>query len=474
LLASRCAVSDANRKVLAGLRLVATLPPRRFFGANNLARAIDQIAALRNLGAAVYEFDTEAVYANDLSKIEQQKNDIRAFRADAVIGTPHAGYVVQGGMLRPSAISLRQVRRNLFIDELDLPVLLFWDHALTQAARYLLDRWPAYPWESQAGALAVLTGIFSHPNAAHFFPDSGHAEALGKMGIASLDEDSWYVQEVGNTFAECGLRADGSESYQDDVAFFGNIYLADSNRIPYSSDPAVAELRARARASCTADWSLSAFHAYSDAIATLDPGRRTALRLEPNQSFFWRFMFDELSRFMNGEDRLRVLQACGRAVTYYGNFNDTDSTALMAGQYSVRGALPYDATLGNAFRRTRVTVDVVNAPFINGFSVKLVVCFAAGGFLLTNRKADIARALGPLADEIIYDDADELSAKVEHFLTHDRKRLELSREIGDIVRRQYTAEALFARTLPAALERLRANGTARSWRSRIRRLIPIR
>ena len=140
----------------------------------------------------------------------------------------------------------------------------------------------------------------------------------------------------------------------------------------------------------------------------------------------------------------------------------------------MRGALPYDQTLGNAFRRTRVTVDVVNAPFINGFSVKLVVCFAAGGFILTNRKADIARALGPLADEIIYDNADELSAKVEYFLTHDRRRRELTRDIGDIARRQYTAEALFARTLPPALDRLRANGAARGWRSRFRRLLAFR
>jgi hypothetical protein len=44
---------------------------------------------------------------------------------------------------------------------------------------------------------------------------------------------------------------------------------------------------------------------------------------------------------------------------------------------------------------------------------------------------------------------------LDFFLGQDRKRREVSRDIGAVVRRKYSAEALFARTLPKALERIK-------------------
>src|SRR5439155_7089222 len=139
----------------------------------------------------------------------------------------------------------------------------------------------------------------------------------------------------------------------------------------------------------------------------------------------------------------RILRSCGKELAFFGNFNDPDSDAMMPNECRLRGVLPYGPLLADAFRRTRVTVDVANAAFINGFSVKLVDCFAAGGFVLTTRKADIGRALGPLADEICYDGADELKGKLDFFLGHDRRRREVAQEIQSIVRQKYSARELF-------------------------------
>src|SRR5438477_342893 len=111
--ASATGMSDAP---LSRLRLVTTLPPKSWFGGNNLARAREHGQALRALGAAVYEFDTEAMYANDLSRIEQQKQEITAFRPDLVIGTPHGGYVVQGGGRAESTGLPGSRPLNLFIE----------------------------------------------------------------------------------------------------------------------------------------------------------------------------------------------------------------------------------------------------------------------------------------------------------------------------------------------------------------------
>jgi len=448
------------------LRLVTTLPPKRIFGGNDFLKAREQSIALRKLGAVVHEFDTEAVYFYDQAKIEQQKHDVVAFRPDALISTPDAAFVLQGGMLSGSTNSSQNRHRNLFIDELELPAVLFWDPPLTKAAWYLLKPWPEHPQESIVGALNSLRWLFLNPNIVHFFPDTGHTQELGKLGIASFDETTWYGQAMGNAFVNSGLHANSGESYDEEVAFFGNIYLAAASKIPYSNEPGIAELRDHVRAFRGADWSLSAFQAYCDAIDALDLNTKSALRLDPDQSFYWRFLYEELSKFMS-EDRLHILQSCGRPVAYYGNFNDPESNALMAGKYKLRGALPYDGSLADAFRRTRVTIDASSGPFINGFSVRLLSCFAAGGFVLTTRRADIFRAFGPLADEICYQSANEFGGKLEHFLAHDRKRREVTQEIGAIVRRDFTAEALFTRTLPVALEHLRAQGSSRNRNSSI-------
>jgi hypothetical protein len=66
----------------------------------------------------------------------------------------------------------------------------------------------------------------------------------------------------------------------------------------------------------------------------------------------------------------------------------------------------------------------------------------------------LVHALGSIANEIFYRDAVELADKVENFIVNERKRIELATEIGSIVRRKYTPEALFAKILPAVLDRL--------------------
>ena len=253
---------------------------------------------------------------------------------------------------------------------------------------------------------------------------------------------------------EVGDRVSAGDSFDHEVAFFGNIYLAASGKLPYAAQPEFTQLRRRVSETRSANPRLSFYHAYRDAIAALQPSARSRLRLDPDQSFYWRVMFDELTHYMNGEERLRAMQSCGRAVDFFGNFNDPDSNTLMPAACRSRGALPYGPQLAESFRRTRVTVDVANAAFINGFSVKLVDCFASGGFALTDRKADVARAFGPIADEISYDGTEELAAKVDFYLGRPDRRRDIAREIGATVREKYSTHTLFTDVIPKALQRL--------------------
>jgi spore maturation protein CgeB len=143
---------------------------------------------------------------------------------------------------------------------------------------------------------------------------------------------------------------------------------------------------------------------------------------------------------------------------YFGGFSDPLSRDLLrAPCWSVRENLPYGDALAAQYRSTRVAIDIANGPFINGFSPKLFECFASGGFMLTSGQGDISTAIGhDLAGIIGFSGSDELSAKVDHFLAHDRERAEIGREIRSIIRREHTASALLSRTIPEAIEQIRA------------------
>jgi hypothetical protein len=443
--------------LLSGLRLVVTMPPIEFFGGLDRRRAKDHAAALRTLGASVYEFETAAVYRNDRPALQRQIEDIRTFSPDGVVGTQHGGYAIQGGMMYEPDSSARESPKNLFLDVLGLPTIVYWDHVLTQAPRYVIPSWPSLPEESEPGVMSGLNALLAHPNAMHFFPDSEHIAELDRLGIGSFDYDPFFVTAVSQLFVQHGLQQHGSPIRCEELSFFGNIYLSASEQIPYRHREALAKLSDAALSRCAADWNLSPYNAYLGAISEISDESRSMLKLDPDQSFYWRFLYDELSIVANGEHRFRILAACDRPIAFYGGFADPESRAAIASRnWLLRDSLPHDQTLAEAYRMTDLTLDVVNAPFISGFSPKLLECFSAGGFMLTTRKDNMFTVFGDLADTISYSNAAELGAKIDYFLAHESERRSVTREMQEIIRRDHTATALFARTLPGALDRLRA------------------
>jgi hypothetical protein len=434
-----------------------TLPPGHFFSGCDLAIARDHVLALRELGAIVYEFDTTLAYSRNHAGLQQQLDDLRAFRPDVAIGAPHGGYALQPFTAFSRGPDPNTTLRHPFLDDLELPTFFYWDHALLQIPRYLADRWPKGPDDSTVGVLDQLRALFNHPRALHFFPDSGQIAELHRLGIAELPAHARYVPGISHQYVEEGSEHHSPGGTTDSVAFFGNIYIAAARRIKYAHE-ALYDVRQRALVSLEDDWDRAPYHAYVDEVERLSPTLKAELRLGADDSFRWRFLFDELGCFVNGERRFRHALACGRPLTYFGGFADPESRAIVqdAGCILADEYLPYGRTLAAAYRRQAVSIDVGNAPYFNGFSTKLFSCFAAGGFMLTSRKADLTAALGSLADAISFSTAAELAAKVDHFLTARHERRELADHIKEAVRDHFTASSLFARTVPALLETLRA------------------
>jgi len=442
-------------KPLSRLRLAITLPPPNYFGGIDRMRASDTATVLRALGAVVFEFETDAAYRGDSAAVAQQVADLSAFRADAVVTASQAGYA-----LEPFSPAYSDQRSNVFLDQLELPVICYWDHLIPQLPRFVSSHWPGHPRESVGGVLERVHALITHPRTVHFVPDTGHAARLIGMGMRELSDAKFFVTSIPAAYINFGKQAqqDVGPASGPDVAFFGNIYLAATREIDQQLPHPLLGVRDRAMAMLESDWSLAPFDAYVKALQWLDDDLRVRYNLDPDQSFYWRFLFDELSVVTNGNLRLRKLRAADRPMDYFGGFSDPLSRNLLqAPAWSVRESLPYGDALAAQYRRTRVAIDIANGPFINGFSPKLFECFASGGFMLTSAQADIATAIGPaLAGAIGFSKPDELAAKVDRFLTNDRERREISGEIQRIIEREHTATALLSRTIPEALEQIRA------------------
>jgi hypothetical protein len=441
---------------LFGLRLAITLPPPHFFGGTDRKKAVDSADALRRLGATVYGFETDSVYRRDHAVLARQIETLRAFQPDAVIAASNAGYALEADLLNEKGPD-PHTQRNLFLDVLGVPVIFYWDQVIPQLSRYIAAHWPSHPVESAGGVLNRMRGVMTHRNAVHFVPDTGHITRLQKLGIGGLSAESWMVTSVPMAYVEHGDQHAGIHDVGNQLAFFGNLYLAAAKGIDYGQEIGLLRIRDRALAAARSDWSLAPYDAYVGVLDSIDNDERSRFHLDPDQTFYWRFLFNELSVVANGDLRLHKMTVTDRPICYFGGFADPQSRELVKDiGWIVRESLPYGEALAPEYRNTCISIDVANAPFINGFSPKLLECFAAGGFMLSSKQADAASAIGDLSDAIGFSSAEELSAKIDRFLTRDRERHEVSREIREIIRREYTASALLSRTVPIALERIRS------------------
>ena len=300
--------------------------------------------------------------------------------------------------------------------------------------------------------------LISHPSAIHYFPDTGHIARLRRLGMDIPSTDSWFVTSIPNVFIEQGDKRTDRGGADNEIAFFGNLYLAAAKHINYSDESGLLKIRERALAALASDWSLAPYDAYVDLLNSADPGWRTRFHLEPNQAFYWRFLFDELSVVANGELRQRKMKLPSKSIFYFGGFADPQSCDLIkdAG-WTARGSRSYGTALAAEYENSCISIDIVNAPFINGFSPKLLECFASGGFMLTDRSSDLASAIGEFSEVIGFSSADELSGKIDRFLTRERERHEVTSEIRELVRRNHTASALLSRTIPASLDKIRSH-----------------
>lgn len=184
-------------------------------------------------------------------------------------------------------------------------------------------------------------------------------------------------------------------------------------------------------------------------VGGLDSGAVRKLRLTPDSTFFWSFMYDEIEYVGNTEVRLAILKGLKHECEFFGNFMEPEGAATLRDRHGItfRKTLDYFTELPLLFLNSDLIVDVINLGYNSGISPKVMGCLACGGLVLFDYKSDFASAMGEMGNEIMYRSVDHLNALLESYLADRRKRLDVVRHLQHRVCTEFSFGVLCRRLL---------------------------
>jgi hypothetical protein len=425
---------------LAGLRIAVTLPPHGWFGGVDYNFAIEMSEELRALGAKVFDVDVAGFTGQNQSYIAGVIEALKSFRPDVAVSLPNALYVL---------LCITRDRQNIFRDILRVPTLMLWDHGLLQLPRQILNHNPASPEEARTGAVRRIREVLNHPLYLHYSPDKGHIAALDKAGILDAGKVRFFLQPAYPNFVRYGYRTVPRNMFRSTVAFAGNVYLKAAHDLPFRNQPLLGGIESRVMEAKKARLTECAWDLLMAEIQALDSPTRKQLSLEPDSTFFWNFMHEEIELVANTEVRLAVLTGLKREYDFYGNFMEPRSVAGLSNQYGIRflKSLDYFTELPLLFINSSVIVDVVNLGYNTGVSPKIMGCFAAGGLMLFDYKEDFGRIMGDAAGDVMYRGIDHLNSLVDAYLAKPHRRRDVASYLQHRVVTEFSFSALAKRLL---------------------------
>jgi hypothetical protein len=140
----------------------------------------------------------------------------------------------------------------------------------------------------------------------------------------------------------------------------------------------------------------------------------------------------------NTQSRMQALNSLKRKVAFYGAFADPAGIPRLNKSEFVeyKGCVEFSTQLPQVYAGTRILVDMTNAAFINNCSTKPICCFPSGGFSLFDCRPDPCAHLGAEIEKVMFKSFEELNAKIDYFLTHERERESLADHLKDIIQRK--------------------------------------
>jgi hypothetical protein len=300
-----------SREQYDSIRLIIPIPPREYFGGNDRQNALSIVRSLKPVFPNIFLFDCDTYLYGSDGDFAAQMKAARKFHPSVGLALPNSCY----GMLLDKRASwghhkktLRErlsfprhgaPRGNVLADELGLPLILPWDHLITQAAQFLIGYQRVERAKSRSGCLDMLRQGLNDDHFVHYVPDSGHIEVFERFGICERGVLHRYVVPAHNVFLKATTQPP-DELITDRVLFAGNL---NSSQVmsEFGNDPVVADVAKYVTEVKCKEWEIPAWTAFQK-IASQKVTAGIA-ELHPDHSFFWslgRELITMLSRLLSG------------------------------------------------------------------------------------------------------------------------------------------------------------------------------
>lgn len=410
-------------------RVVMVIPPKQWFGGQDRRGTLSVVPHLQQrFGSTFYHFDTTPFIFGDKRKQQIAIANLREYK-------PHLAITPANYGLR-CVVQSERGTLNVFTDILEIPLMMLWDHGLFGFPSQILEPAAKAPEESLPGSMRRISEVIDQPLMRHYPIDSAQVSEMRRLGMLHTDKVQPVPAVAYKPFLDHGKKLK-SRHYINDVAFVGNVFLSDRYQARVDSSVS-GRVHDAVVAGKIGNPTIPAWNLLTEQLNALSPSEKAESRLDYDQSYFWHFANDLVGVQCNTHSRMQTLTSIKHNVAFYGAFVDPDGIPRLSesGSIEYKGYVHFSTELPQVYAGTRILVDVTNAAFITNCSTKPMCCFAAGGFSLFDYKPDPIKHLGIDVEKVMYRDFDELNAKIDYFLTHEREREALAEHLKDVIRRK--------------------------------------
>jgi hypothetical protein len=413
---------------MSSARVVVTIPPRHWYGGLDRRAAFAIIQQLQQrFGSIFYQFDTTPFISRDTYEQQNAIANLRSYKPHLAISLSNAIYGLA------CAVEGDRGSANVFTDILNIPLMMLWDHGLFAFPSLILNPPAERPEDSRSDALRRVSSVIDTPLMYHYPIDSGQVSEMRRIGMLHSDKVNAVPAMAYKAFLDFGAQP-RTRSYINDVAFAGNVFLSDQYQ-PKVDQSVVGRCREAVIAAKLANPTVPAWKLLTERVEGLSAAEKAESQLEYDQSFFWHFANEVVGVYCNTQSRIQTLNGLKRKVAFYGGFVDPGGIPRLDESEFIeyRGCVDFSTGLPQVYAGTRILVDMTNALFINNCSTKPICCFASGGFSLFDYRPDPCVHLGTEIEKVMFKSFEELNAKIDYFLTHERERESLANHLKEII-----------------------------------------
>lgn len=253
--------------------------------------------------------------------------------------------------------------------------------------------------------------------------------ALYSQACSLGAEHAWHMPLAVNTHRLNQQLApngrDGQENaFSYDISFVGSLYENNMyDQIQYLPD----RLRGYFDGVIRAQQEIWGYHFLEELIS--DDILKDALsyiKLEENPSYTFsprQIIINMLDQKITSAERIRLLQKTAQTYTL-DLFSGSSCEAIP--NCRPHGAVSYTEEMPFVFRDSKINLNISLRSITSGIPLRCLDIMGARGFLLSNYQPELAEYFVAGEDFIYFESDEDLLAKAEYFLTHEKERREIA------------------------------------------------